>query len=119
MRERSDDGRAVTGLSYQAHEAMAVAEFERIAAEARERFGPCTVAAVHRVGDLRIGEVAVVVAVGSAHRAAAFAACAYAIDELKSRAAIWKKEHYTDGSGVWIANACSHDRGPAADSGES
>lgn len=92
---------------------MAAAEFERIAAEAHREFGPCAVAVVHRVGDLAIGEVAVAVAVGSAHRAAAFSACAYVVDELKARAAIWKKEHYTDGSGEWIANACAHDRGSA------
>lgn len=106
VRERSDDERFVTGLSYEAHEAMALAEFARIAGEARERFGPCEIAVVHRTGDLRIGEVAVAVVVASAHRGAAFDACEYVIDELKQRAPIWKKEQYADGGdGVWKQNA--------------
>ena len=108
VRERSDDNRPVTGLSYEAHEAMAVTEFERIAGEARERFGACEIAVVHRVGDLRIGDVAVAVVVASAHRGTAFDACEYVIDELKRRAPIWKKEHYADGGdSVWKQNECS------------
>lgn len=108
VRERSDDGRPVTGLSYEAHETMAPADFARIADEARERFGACEIAVVHRTGDLRIGEVAVAVAVASAHRGAAFEACEYVIDELKSRAPIWKKEQYADGGeSIWKQNECS------------
>lgn len=112
VRDRSDDDRPVTGLSYEAHESMAAAEFERIAGEARERFGPCAVAVVHRTGDLRIGEIAVGVAVASPHRAQAFDACEYVIDELKSRAPIWKKEQYAGGSGEWKQNACRTDAHP-------
>jgi adenylyltransferase/sulfurtransferase len=109
VRERSDDDRAVTGLSYEAHETMAIAEFGRIADEARERFGACEIAVVHRTGDLRIGEVAVAVVVACPHRGEAFAACAYVIDELKQRAPIWKKEHYADGAeSVWKQNECNH-----------
>jgi molybdopterin synthase catalytic subunit len=106
VRNRADDNRLVSGLSYEAHEAMAVAEFERIASEARDRFGPCEIAIVHRIGELDIGEVAVAVVVASAHRGGAFEACEYVIDEVKTRAPIWKKEHYVDGSGEWIANDC-------------
>lgn len=108
VRERSDDGRPVTGLSYEAHEAMALAEFERIANEARERFGDCEIAVAHRIGDLRIGDVAVVVVAASPHRGTAFDACEYVIDELKARAPIWKKEHYADGGeSVWKQNECN------------
>lgn len=108
VRERSDDDRPVTGLSYEAHEEMAVAEFARIAGEARERFGSCEIAVTHRVGDLRVGEVAVTVVVASPHRGTAFDACEYVIDELKARAPIWKKEHYADGGdSVWKQNACN------------
>jgi molybdopterin synthase catalytic subunit len=108
VRERSDDNRPVTGLFYEAHEAMAITEFARIADEARERFGACEIAVVHRVGDLRIGEVAVAVVVASAHRGTAFHACEYVIDELKRRAPIWKKEHYADGGdSTWKSNECS------------
>jgi molybdopterin synthase catalytic subunit len=107
VRERSDDGRPVHGLSYEAHDAMAVAEFERIAAEARDRFGECRIRVMHRTGELRVGEVAVAVAVASAHRGAAFDACEYVIDELKARAPIWKKEHYADGGdSQWKQNEC-------------
>lgn len=104
VRERSDDDRDVSGLSYEAHETMAREEFERIAAEARERFGPCEIAVVHRIGDLGIGDVSVAVAVAAPHRGAAFDACEYAIDELKRRAPIWKKEHYVDGGSTWRTN---------------
>ncbi len=114
VREKSDDDRLVTGLSYEAHASMATEEFARIADEARERFGACDVAVVHRTGDLQVGEIAVVVAVAAAHRAAAFDACEYVIDELKRRAPIWKKERYADGgAGVWKSNECnaaSHQR---------
>jgi len=110
VRELSDDGRRVTGLSYEAYEPMALAEFDVIANEARDRFGDVRLAMVHRVGDLTIGEIAVVVVAASAHRGDAFGACQYAIDQLKARAAIWKKEHYVDGMGEWRANACAtHD----------
>ncbi len=105
VRERSDDGRPVTGLAYEAFEPMAVQSFEEIAREARERFGDVRVGIVHRVGALRVGDVAVVVAASAPHRAAAFAACAYAIDEVKRRAPIWKKEAYADGGARWRENA--------------
>ena len=92
VRDRSDDGRPVCGLSYEAHEEMAIAEFEKIAREARERFGARGIAVVHRIGDLNVGEIAVAVAVSSPHRAEAFDACEYVIDELKARAPIWKRD---------------------------
>lgn len=106
VRTRADDGRAVRGLSYEAQAEMAVAEFESIAREANERFGDCSIAIHHRTGDLAIGETAVVVAVACAHRSAAFDACRYAIDALKERAPIWKRESYADGSAEWRENAC-------------
>jgi molybdopterin synthase catalytic subunit len=106
VRERADDGRPVSGLQYEAFDAMAVAEFAAIVAEAREQFGDVRVAAEHRVGELRVGDIAVAVCVAAPHRGAAFAACRYAIDELKLRASIWKKELYVDGGGEWKANAC-------------
>jgi molybdopterin synthase catalytic subunit len=111
VRERADDGRGVRGLAYEAHEAMALAEFETIAAELAQRYPDVRLGIEHRVGELAIGEIAVAVCAASPHRAEAFAACAYAIDELKARAPIWKKEHYADGSGAWIENACTpHER---------
>lgn len=106
VRDRSDEGRPVLGLSYEAHEEMAIAEFEQIALEARERFGASSVAVVHRIGDLNVGETAVAVAVSSQHRAEAFDACEYVIDELKARAPIWKRERYSDGTSEWRENDC-------------
>ena len=106
VRERASDGRDVSGLEYEAHESMALAEFETIAAEVRERFAGVRLGIVHRVGPLDVGEIAVAVCAAAAHRASAFNACEYAIDELKARAPIWKKERYRDGSGEWIENAC-------------
>ncbi|MEO6836336.1 MAG: molybdenum cofactor biosynthesis protein MoaE [Candidatus Tumulicola sp.] len=105
VRAHADDRRAVAGLSYEAFEPMAIAEFESIADEVRGRFGDVRLAIVHRVGDLAIGDIAVAIVVAAGHRAAAFDACEYAIDEVKRRAPIWKKERYADGAGEWKANA--------------
>lgn len=106
VREVAHDGRAVNGLSYEAHEAMALAEFATIAHEVGERYPGVRLGIVHRIGDLRIGEIAVAVCAAAPHRAQAFDSCRYAIDELKARAPIWKKEHYSDGTGDWVANEC-------------
>ena len=103
------DGRSVRGLSYEAYPAMAVEQMQQIAGEAVERWGPCEIAIVHRTGDLAIGEASVAVAVGAPHRGEAFDACEYAIDELKRRVEIWKKEHYIEGDAVWVDNrAATH-----------
>jgi molybdopterin synthase catalytic subunit len=107
VRERADDGRLVRGLEYEAHETMALAEFGLVADEAYLRYADVRLAIVHRVGRLSVGEIAVAVVAGSPHRGAAFDACEYAIDEVKSRAPIWKKELYVDGEQRWKANACS------------
>ena len=106
VRDRANDGEEVTGLSYEAYDAMARDEFERIAHEARERFGDVHLAIVHRVGDLRIGDIAVAIVAASRHRGAAFDACEFAIDAVKARAPIWKKEHYRNGPALWVANEC-------------
>jgi molybdopterin synthase catalytic subunit len=105
VREQSDDDRLVDGLSYEAHRELALEAMRTIGAEASERFGPARVAMMHRIGRLGLGEAAVAIAVASAHRAAAFDACEYAIDELKRRVPIWKREHYRDGDVRWRENA--------------
>ena len=94
-------GRRVVRLEYSAHPEMAQAEMTRIAEEAGRRFEVSRVAIVHRVGSLDIGEVSVGVAVAAAHRADAVDACRFAIDTLKDRVPIWKKEHF-EGGVVWI-----------------
>jgi molybdopterin synthase catalytic subunit len=105
VRERSDEGRPVDGLHYEAHRELALTEMRAIGAEAAERFGPLRVAIAHRVGELSLGEAAVAIAVGAAHRGVAFDACEYAIDELKKRVPIWKQERYVDGDTRWRENA--------------
>jgi molybdopterin synthase catalytic subunit len=97
------EGRPVTALEYEAYAEMAVPEMEAIARECHERFG-ARVAMVHRTGRVAIGEPSVVIAVGTPHRAACYEASRYAIDQLKVRVQVWKKEIYADGS-AWKANA--------------
>ncbi len=101
VRDHSE-GKRVRHLEYEAFESLAIEEGARIVREAIERFGVTRAACVHRVGDLAVGDVAVWVGVGSAHREEAFAACRYIIDEVKRRVPIWKKEHYADGGSTWV-----------------
>lgn len=91
-------GHAVTHLEFEAYEPMAIREMRMIAERALDRFGLHAVALHHRTGQLAIGDTAVIVAVSSVHRAAAFAACEFVIDELKKSVPIWKKEFRDDGS---------------------
>jgi molybdopterin synthase catalytic subunit len=93
-------GRRVLYLEYDAYRPMAEGEMRKIAADAASRW-ECCVAVQHRVGRLEIGEASVLVAVSSAHRAAAFEACRYVIDTLKETVPIWKKEVW-EGGEVWI-----------------
>jgi molybdopterin synthase catalytic subunit len=98
----SDDDRGVTGLSYTAHPS-AEAELRRVADDIAEKFSDAlAIAAVHRVGDLAIGDLAVVVAVSCPHRAEAFDACRALIDELKASVPIWKHQRFTDGTAEWV-----------------
>lgn len=94
-------GRAVAALDYEAYGPMAEAECGRIVAEAESRW-PVRVALRHRIGRLAIGDTAVAIAVGGAHRAETFEACRYTIEALKTRVPIWKRERYADGSEAWV-----------------
>jgi molybdopterin synthase catalytic subunit len=102
-----DDPRPVVALEYEAYPAVAIPEMEKIAQEAQTRFGPLGIAIVHRTGRVALGEPSVVVVVACPHRGKAFEACRYAIDELKSRVAVWKQEVYRDGDTAWVANTPS------------
>ena len=99
-------GRAVLKLEYEAYHVLAEKEGTRILNEAKQRFEILHAACVHRVGQLEIGEMAVYVCVSSAHRDAAFEACRWIIDEVKSRVPIWKKEVFADGTNGWVR--CDH-----------
>ena len=87
-------------LEYDAYEVMALAKLQELAAAATQRFAIRNVLLVHRLGHLEIGESSVLIAVFSAHRAAAFDACRWLIDTLKKTVPIWKKEYFEDGA-VW------------------
>lgn len=106
------DGRDVDALDYEAYTELALAEGQRVLDEARSRFAIDTAVCVHRVGSLAIGDVAVWVGVTAPHRDAAFAACRYVIDEIKTRVPIWKKEHYADGATGWVNAESAQDSQP-------
>jgi molybdopterin synthase catalytic subunit len=97
----TDHGRGVTGLSYSAHPSAA-AELRRVAAVIAEKYPVIGIAAVHRVGDLAIGDLAVVLAVSCPHRAEAFDACRDLIDILKASVPIWKHQRFDDGTTEWV-----------------
>ena len=95
------DGRVVTAMEYEAYEPMAEKEMERIEVDLAARFPGVRLVMRHRIGRLRVGEVAVVVAASAPHRGDAFAACRAGIEEIKARVPVWKREWGPDGS-VWV-----------------
>ena len=97
-----NQGREVRQLEYEGYEAVAVKEGQKVLDEAREKFDVLHAECVHRVGQLEIGDVAVWIGVSAGHRAAAFDACRYIIEEIKHRLPIWKKETYADGDSGWL-----------------
>ncbi|WP_152393081.1 molybdenum cofactor biosynthesis protein MoaE [Paenibacillus guangzhouensis] len=96
-------GKRTLFLEYEAYPTMAVAQLERIGQEVRERWANTVVAVTHRVGRLEISDIAVVIAVSSPHRKAAYEANEYVIERIKQIVPIWKKEHGEDGS-EWIGD---------------
>lgn len=96
-----DHGRAVAKLEYEGHP-TAEAVLREVAAEIAADPDVYAVAVSHRVGPLEIGDAALVAAVSTAHRAAAFAACARLVDEVKARLPIWKHQIFTDGTDEWV-----------------
>ena len=102
----NSEGKSTDHLEYEAYAEMAEETIAAIAGEAQARWPIAKFAVQHRTGELQIGEVSVIVAVSSAHRGEAFDACRYIIDELKTRAPIWKKE-FGEAGEVWVG-------GPAA-----
>ncbi|MGI8574037.1 MAG: molybdenum cofactor biosynthesis protein MoaE [Egibacteraceae bacterium] len=95
------EGRAVSGLTYEAWQERAEAQLAALAHDVAARFGVRAVWLEHRTGALAIGESAVVVAVSAAHRDAAFGAARYGIDSLKAGVPTWKREHWSDGGVHW------------------
>jgi molybdopterin synthase catalytic subunit len=97
----NNEGRKVIALDYEAYPEMAEKELIRLGEEARRKWQICRMAIVHRVGPVQITEPSVMIAVSAAHREAAFAACRFAIEEIKKTVPIWKKEVY-EGGEIWI-----------------
>lgn len=95
-------GKTVVRLEFEAYQSMALRKMRHLAEQAFQQWPVQALAIHHRTGVLQVGEVAVVIAVSAAHRAAAFEACRYAIDALKESVPIWKKEVFEDGE-VWVA----------------
>jgi molybdopterin synthase catalytic subunit len=105
VRDADADGVAVTGLTYESWNDVAVDRLHEIAHRLRDRWPIRKVALLHRTGDLGVGDASVVVAVSSPHRAEAFEACREGIEQLKHDVPIWKKELLATGEGHWVMGA--------------
>ncbi len=101
VREQTQ-GRKVLRLEFESYESMAVKEMQKIAEYIKEKYSARKVLIHHRTGVLQVNDIAVLIAVSTAHRDAAFLACRYAIDTLKETVPIWKKEIFEDGE-VWVS----------------
>lgn len=97
-----NDGRRVSGMRYDAYVPMAEKVLGEIAAEAAARLGTDRIVLAHRIGELQIGEASVAIAVSSPHRAVAYEASRYVIEEIKKRLPVWKEEHYIEGDARWL-----------------
>jgi molybdopterin synthase catalytic subunit len=103
-RNHSEGKTGVTHLEYEAYAGVIVDKFEELVAEATDKWELVAVVIEHRVGEVLVGQASVAVAVSAVHRDAAFEAGRFLIDELKTRAPIWKKEHWP-GGGEWVVGA--------------
>lgn len=97
------EGKKVSAINYDVHEDLAKETLTNICAEALNYWDDVHIFVEHAKGELQVGGISVVIAVSSAHRAATFEACRYIIEEIKKRAAIWKKEHYAEGDTAWLS----------------
>ena len=107
VRDHSPGRTGVTHLEYEAYDEQVVDKIADVVAEVRDRWPVRRVAAIHRIGELGVGEISIAVAVSSPHRGDAFEAARYLIDEVKARAPIWKKEHWPGGA-EWVREDLHH-----------
>ncbi len=96
------DEQGVTAIEYSAYEEMVEAEFTRLLADAHARWPEARIAVRHRVGTIPVGEASIAIAAAAPHRAQAFEACRFVIEEVKRRVPVWKKELRVDGTEVWV-----------------
>jgi molybdopterin synthase catalytic subunit len=101
VRSGPEEG-GVTAIEYSAYEEMVEAEFGRLLAEAGTRWPEARIAVRHRLGTIPVGEASIAIAVAAPHRAQAFEACRFVIEEVKRRIPVWKKELRLDGTEVWV-----------------
>jgi molybdopterin synthase catalytic subunit len=101
----TDGGRPVVRLDYEAHPSAA-ARLGEVAQRVATREPGCRLAALHRTGELAVGEVAIIVAVSSPHRGEAFSLCRRAVDDIKRQVPIWKRQVFADGTAEWVGCAC-------------
>ena len=113
----NNEGREVESLEYEGYRELAEKEGGTIIAEALRNFAIIGAECTHRVGHLRIGDLAVWVGVTAEHRQDSFAACQFIIDQVKLHVPIWKKEHYIDGNSGWIGIGNVSDR-PVSETAE-
>ncbi len=93
---------SVTAIEYSAYETMVEAEFGRLLDDARGRWPDARIAVRHRLGAIPVGDASIAIAAAAPHRAQAFDACRFVIEEVKRRIPVWKKELRVDGSEVWV-----------------
>lgn len=96
-----NEGKGVTSILYDAYQTMAEKNLKEIADEIKRKWNTARVSIVHRTGKLKVGEISVVIAVGTLHREQAFQACRYAIERIKEYLPVWKQEFYKTGKG-WV-----------------
>lgn len=97
-----NDLKQVIKLEYECYYPMAIKIFEEIKSQALEKWNVKKLIAVHRIGEIPIGEIAIWIGVTSIHRKEAFEACQFVINEIKHKVPIWKKETYSDGLTKWV-----------------
>lgn len=102
--ETHPTGRELLALDYEAYTEMALPQLHDLARRARQHWPIVKLAILHRIGRVPLGHPSVIIAVSTVHRSESFAACRFLIDALKSEAAIWKKELWTDGSASWVGS---------------
>lgn len=102
---RENEGRPVTGMRYDAYREMAARVLGEIVRAAATRAGTEHIAAVHRIGELKVGEASIAIAVASAHRDEAYQASRFIIEQVKQRLPVWKQEHYANGETEWLAGS--------------
>tara|TARA_B100000686_G_scaffold289964_1_gene317047 strand:- start:720 stop:1178 length:459 start_codon:yes stop_codon:yes gene_type:complete len=98
-----NDGKEVVGVTYDSHDQAAIKSFQSICIDAKNKFDKdAKIFLEHAKGYVPVGEISILVAVGSEHRDEAFKICRYILEEVKHQSPIWKKEHYTDGKEEWL-----------------